>query len=280
VAYNDGPFAGPLLVDALMVPMRNMVLTVADGHRHDGTAGSGVRIDAGGGVGADVIFADLGAFHIEWFEISNFHDGFDGIQFDAGASQESTAANLLVHDFSGGTGVGIRINHDTMVWNTIVYDGVGYGIRVGAAVGTIQNCTIYDMSLDGVRGNTGSTVDIRNTISVGNTAYDFDLRNIITHFGTNMFSTTNTFTPGDHQGYNRSPPSDLENLFLSVISGLEDLHLEPTGHRAGNWCTTLSIDFTDDIDGETRSETFDMGADEAITGIATHNILTWQEVEP
>jgi hypothetical protein len=257
-----------------------MVLTVAQGQRHDGTADTGVRIDAGGGLGTDVVFSDLGAFHIEWFEISNWHDGFDGIEFASGSPMVSTAAYLLIHDFGDASGVGMRIGHDATVWNTIIYDGVGYGIRVATAVGTIQNCTIYGMSLNGVRGNIGSTVDIRNTISVGNALDDFDLRNLITHFGTNMFSTTNTFDPLAYQGYNKSPPSDLENLFISIVPGLEDLHLELTGHKAGNWCTTLSIDFTDDIDGETRSETFDMGADEAITGIATHNILTWQEVEP
>ncbi|MHC4141150.1 MAG: hypothetical protein ACYSUF_04445 [Planctomycetota bacterium] len=77
-----------------------------------------------------------------------------------------------------------------------------------------------------------------------------------------------------------SPPSNLDSLFVSIFPGAEDLHLEASGHRAGNRGTSLSIDFTNDIDNETRIISYDLGADEAIPGVATAIVLTWQEIEP
>jgi hypothetical protein len=77
-----------------------------------------------------------------------------------------------------------------------------------------------------------------------------------------------------------SPPSNLDSLVVSIFPGAEDLHLEASSHRAGNRGTSLSVDFTDDIDAETRIGSYDLGADEAISGVATPLVLTWQEVEP
>jgi hypothetical protein len=201
----------------------------------------------------------------------------------ANSTDHDTAQLTLTSSVNGSVHViAVAPREDTISTLSPEYTEIvtgAYGIRVVTAVGTIQNCTIHGMSLNGVRGNIGSTVDIRNTISVGNTLDDFDLRNIVTYFGTNMFSTTNNFDPLSHEGYNRPPPSDLEDLFLSIFPGSEDLNLEPGGHKAGNWATDIAA-FTDDIDGVTRIDSRDIGADEAIAGVATPNVLAWEEVEP
>ena len=54
------------------------------------------------------------------------------------------------------------------------------------------------------------------------------------------------------------------------------------GHYAGNKGLDLSSDFTDDIDGGTRTGTWDMGADEGVPGIdpLPPKILAWDEVKP
>ena len=127
-------------------------------------------------------------------------------------------------------------------------------------------------------GSIGSTVSITNTISLGS-ATDFTLIGTVTSFGNNMFSTTFGFDPAIYTG-NQSPPADLEDLFISIGLGFEDLHLEPTGHTAGNRGLDLSIDFTDDIDGATRTGTWDIGADEAIPGTDKPRIIRWTEVDP
>ncbi len=60
-----------------------------------------------------------------------------------------------------------------------------------------------------------------------------------------------------HSAWYRS----TSNNFVSTSSGYEDLHLKE-GADAINVGASLSGTFTDDIDGETRSGTWDMGADE------------------
>jgi len=60
-----------------------------------------------------------------------------------------------------------------------------------------------------------------------------------------------------HSAWYRS----ASNNFVSTTGGSEDLHLK-AGADAINVGTSLSGTFTDDIDGETRSGTWDMGVDE------------------
>ena len=128
---------------------------------------------------------------------------------------------------------------------------------------------------------------VRNTISVDHGTLDMYIETgggaTISYFGYNMFRTHGGgFDPDDiaYAGNNQWPPINLEYLFADLSTN--DLHLETLGHRAGNTGLDLSSDFADDIDGETRSVTWDMGADEARTGtdLATPKIMAWQEVAP
>ena len=97
-----------------------------------------------------------------------------------------------------------------------------------------------------------------------------------------MFSTSKVwgFDPADYQGNNQPPPADLDDLFLSITPLFENLHLEPSGHTAGNKGLDLSSAFGDDIDGVTRIPDWDIGADEAIAGTAKPKIVGWREVDP
>jgi hypothetical protein len=70
-------------------------------------------------------------------------------------------------------------------------------------------------------------------------------------------------------------------MFVSLAG--EDYHLKTSGHKAGNSGTDLSASFTDDVDGATRSQAWDMGADEAVSGTTptgSKRIASWREVEP
>ncbi len=53
-------------------------------------------------------------------------------------------------------------------------------------------------------------------------------------------------------------------------------------HRPPAAGLDLSASFTGDIDGETRTVTWDMGADEAVTGTAKlrPKVVSWRETEP
>ena len=51
-----------------------------------------------------------------------------------------------------------------------------YDLQVTPTFVTVENCTIFGMLDDAVRGiNAGTSVVIRNTIAVGNGSQDFDL---------------------------------------------------------------------------------------------------------
>ncbi|MCH8005435.1 MAG: right-handed parallel beta-helix repeat-containing protein [Planctomycetes bacterium] len=285
VCYNDAtPFTSGVVIDGSTTDADHyLTLTVAEGQRHDGTAGSGARIDAGGGFGVAPIYIQNQYTRVEWLEVFGFNDGMAAVKthIDANGAYP-TIENMIMHDYTGGyPGAGVSVNAaGATVRNCIIYDGSPFGIYVGNSPSgaVIQNCTIYDTGIDGLVGSIGSTVSITNTISLGS-GTDVTLIGSVTAFGNNMFSTTFGFDPAIYTG-NQSPPADLENLFISIGLGFEDLHLEPTGHTAGNRGLDLSIDFTDDIDGATRTGTWDIGADEAILGTAKPRIVRWEEVDP
>ncbi len=285
VCYNDNnvAFTSPLLISGSTTDADHYItLTVAAGQRHNGTAGSGARIDAGGGFGVAPIYIQNQYTRVEWLEVFGFNDGKAAVKthIDANGAYP-TIENMIMHDYTGGyPGAGVSVNAaGAAVRNCIIYDGSPFGIYVGNSPSgaVIQNCTIYNTGTDGLAGNTGSTVSITNTISLGS-VIDFALMGNVS-FANNMFSTTFGFDPAIYTG-NQSPPADLEDLFISMVWGFEDLHLEPTGHMAGNRGLDLSIDFTDDIDGATRTGPWDIGADEAIPGTAKPRIIRWTEVDP
>jgi len=271
VCYNDAtPFTSGVVIDGSTTDADHyLTLTVAEGQRHDGTAGSGARIDAGGGFGVHAIWVMSPYTTIRWLEITDFNDGKVGVMVTSSANGV-TVENMVIHNYKTGfPGAGVSVfAAGTAVRNCIIYDGYPFGIYIegtppGEAI--IDNCTIYDTGLYGPVGIAGSTVGITNTISLGS-GTDVTMAGSVTAFGYNMFETTSGFDPNGFEGNNQCPPIGLENLFISITPTAEDLHLEPTGHTAGNTGLDLSSVFTDDIDAETRTGVWDIGADEAISG--------------
>jgi hypothetical protein len=125
----------------------------------------------------------------------------------------------------------------------------------------------------------GNNLTMRNCIAVGSFV-DVDLAGTVDYFGYNMYDQWSGQDPTGFNGYLQSPPGDLEDLFLSIASP-EDLHLEPSGHTAGNNGLDLSSNYTIDIDNDTRTDAWDLGADEAIPGGSTGiRVIQWREVAP
>ncbi len=269
VCYNDGPFTSGIVInDSTTDANRYMMLTVAEGHRHNGLAGTGARLDAGGGLSTRPIVLQDQYTRLEWIELFNWLDNTAGIYVDVNPADESAdnsiLTNLLLHDFTAGSlqAAITVLGSNTTVQNTIVYDGDGKGIAIYGAGAIIENCTVYGITGDGVKLVSGNSGSFRNTVSVGNTTADFNLAGTIDYFGYNMFSTTTGFDPNSFQGNNQAPPADLNDLFFSIAPGSENLHLEDGGHNAVDTGLDLSGSFTSDIDGEIRSAPWDMGADE------------------
>ncbi len=127
----------------------------------------------------------------------------------------------------------VRVAPDSIpIRNCFTDRGTTYAARIestGSAM--IENCTFWGSSGGGygVYGSASCTVGVRNG---------------------------GGFVPGSYAGNNQLPPAKLRYLFST------DLHIKPSGNYAGNNGLDLSSDFTDDIDGQTRSGTWDIGADE------------------
>jgi hypothetical protein len=78
-----------------------MKLTVADGHRHTGVAGTGVSVNAIG-VSGDVFALEDEYTVIEWLELRNFDGGLNTDGFvvdDVNPGTGSLLQNLIIHEY-------------------------------------------------------------------------------------------------------------------------------------------------------------------------------------
>jgi hypothetical protein len=265
VAYNDAtPFAaGVTIQDSTTDADHYMKLTVAEGQRHDGTAGTGARIDAQGGVGDYIVQLRDDYSVLEWLEITDFQDDKGAVMTWDG--QDVALNHLLIHDFDS-LAAAIEMYHGGTIRNSIIYDGdsgLFFNMSAEGQTGVAENCTIKTLWY-GVKSWPGAyPVEIRNTIVAGANSAHFDLQNdTIDYFGYNMFDPAkiNGFAlPQD--GGHQVLPANLDDLFLSITPGSEDFHLEEAGHSAMDTGLNLSADFVMDIDGQTRIAPWDIGAD-------------------
>jgi hypothetical protein len=257
VAYNDAPFTMIVIIEANVVDATHyMTLTVEEGQRHDGTAGSGVVIDPNNLAGGFRASNDYTVF--EWFEITR--TGGDNGRPAVGVENASNVvlSNLLIHDYvTGFSAFGIKgsDNSNFTVHNCIIYNGQSSGIRLNqaTAVATVENCTVYGITGNGITQDAG-TLTVTNSISMGNTGSDF----------VGGTQSNNMSDDGTASGSGSIPNGNPSTQFVNVAVGDTtnwDLHLI-AGSDAIDAGTPLS--FSDDIDGDTRpiGGGWDMGADE------------------
>jgi hypothetical protein len=262
VCYNDGAFTSDPGVDTLEIDGSHtsseyfMQLTVAEGQRHNGTAGSGAAID---GESADRhgMYVRDNYTRVDWLELTG-HGGGDGVaSVMVRDAQDVILENLLVHDFSDAYSVsGIRLsdNHDgALVRNCMIFNGDRgiYGSQPGTV--TIENCTIYGMESVGVY-ESDSTFTVVNTISMDSQSDDFRVSRVSQEC--NLSSDSTADGTGSITGMTAS------QQFVSVTAGSENLHL--VGNSAAvDSGKDLSPRFDTDIDGDIRpANAWDIGADE------------------
>ncbi|MHC4545949.1 MAG: right-handed parallel beta-helix repeat-containing protein, partial [Planctomycetota bacterium] len=196
-----------------------MHLTVAEGQRHNGIAGTGVVVDGQGGVGTHLFNIRDPYTRLEWLEITNIYDNLgQPITTDNPPDADgSLIAHILLHDYSSNIR-GINIYSSVTVRNCILYDG-DFGIRMyeDFVTVTMDNNTVYNMSGDGFSIRQTATAIMRNNISVGCGGQDFDIEsgiNVDPSSGNNLYSTVDA---GIHPGTNnQSPPASLDDLFISI----------------------------------------------------------------
>lgn len=254
------------------------VLSVAKKSRHRGVAGTGVVISpttAGHGITVAENFAI-----IEWVEVTdwstNVGGSYDGIHIAAGGV---LIQNVLVHDDGHGSiensdAGGIQLETDygsASVRNSIVYGTARNGIAihdVDFAFLRIENTTIYrcveednSASEYGCVGLTGdfNQITATNVIAMDSGGSDFKVgfSSKSEFYDCNNNLSSDSTAPGATSIHGETASS----IFVSTTLGLEDLHVNP-GTAAVDNAWNLSEWFADDIDGEPRGSTWDIGADE------------------
>ena len=294
IAYNDGPFTTGVNVaswttDSVRYPM----LVPAAGHRHNGTAGTGVVLD---GVDTDQgIRASTSFTVIDGFEFRRNRGGSGAASVVVqNSAYDVILRNLLIHEYfdaaNSVSGIRGQADSDYMVQNTIIYDGDVAGLRNNAATahGIVENVTIYDMDEWGVLGTAGPLI-VRNTISMGNPSGDFS--GTMTQ-GYNLSSDLTAVGSGAQTGL------AAVDQFLSITPGAENLHLKAGSAAIDMAYSAYMPQYWTDVDGASRLFTpvpqagtpgpWDIGADEfgattavklvsfAAQGLDSAVELTWQ----
>lgn len=144
--------------------------------------------------------------------------------------------------------------------NTVIYGNtVGGAVATAASTAcvlTAENCTVIGVTNGIQDAAAAATLVGRNTYAAGTTAFS-------------AMTTMTTCASSDTTG-----SAGLQNVahstanFTNVTAGSEDYHLV-TGSALIDVGTDLSGSFTTDIDGATRSGTWDIGADEFVTAGGT-----------
>jgi hypothetical protein len=276
VVYNDGVYtlSAPFIISGSTTdPTHSITLTADPGNRHNGTAGTGIRIN-GNAAGNEVQIIDDNVT-LEWLEIYNVKapGTLAVIRVIGPAAHNVLLQNLLVHDFFDAVNqmTGIRLSGNAgktvTVRNTAVWDGDSEGISADeyADTLTVENCTVdwmHDASAAGIQTQL-SMVIVKNAI-VTNSGTSFKQN------GGFMSGANNTSSDATAATFFTSAQTGVAAaaLFVSPDVAAADLHL-----KSGAVAIDTGMDLTSsyafaslamDIDGQKRpaGAAWDRGADE------------------
>lgn len=289
--YNDSPFDEGVTVDGgATVGLNSVKLSVAVGHRHDGTAGTGARM---------VCTADRKYQHsrfavLEWLEFDfNGFGNNQAIEVASGANG-SRLQRLLVHDWarvSNTTGhhrVVFVNSSPTVIQNCIGYDAQLSNTSSGTLVmfrtenSTNQQAqfhnTAYKVRLNGGSGfaggvSIGNNNPCRNNIGADVSGTASGTHRDVHYGGTSGLRNNNLSTDDsadDVAGSGFIINATLADLFVSTVDGAEDLHLKTGSPAIDAGMDLMSMSMVEveiDIDGRDRDaegDTWDIGADEYV----------------
>jgi len=171
---------------------------------------------------------------------------------------------------SGDTNRGIYIGGDSTsarnikCWNTLIYDCGYKGIIDNGHPHNSYwyNITVKDCDSRGFNvWATDGSVIVKNCLSDGNGDYDFRVNASYT----TLYNCASSDGTADDYG---GSGNRINQTFTFIDEANDNFHLAPNDTCARNYGTDLSSDpnlaFNDDIDGETRTGTWDIGADEEV----------------
>jgi len=228
-------------------------------NRHDGTAESGFFINCSGN--SYVFVFRVGNVIVEGLEIQQPAKPSYGVLYMTSNSLHNTFRYMIIHNVGG-----IVYNGGgSTIENSIFYDFGSSGYSV-VRFDKVRSCTVYANGC----GSYSNQIIVRDA-----ECYNVLLYNSNSGTGYHDFySCTGDYNIGSDAyvpGTNSQQSKTLNDIkFVSTTSGSEDLHIQSTS-CAVDTGTDLSSYFTDDIDGDTRSGTWDIGADEYVSGAPSNN---------
>lgn len=309
--YDDSAFDESVTINASASNVVAIELTVAAGHRHDGTAGTGARISRTASSEGILTWALAATPSIvSWLELTRSGASAfgGGVSMNiTGSAALARASHLLVHSMSTSTSnniySGIFFTVSSFVQgvavNNVLYDlkntkadssGSGSALSAGgrAASSAYHNNTIHGCGIFGASA-TGNFVGLDAT----NNANLALRNNLVTNSTNNGSGTVADFDAETNPTYSHNASSDATasgtgsltsittaNQYVSTVVGSEDLHLK-TGSDCINAGTDLGTTPTGvnlDIDGYDRDATgvvWDIGADEFVEAYLAAYGTSW-----
>lgn len=269
--YNDGVMSDTVTIAGWTTDAtRYIKIYTPESERHDGTLGTGFRLD--GGSSGNVVYTTVPNVWIEGLSIKTTASGNYCIYPYLGYNADVEWIRIS-HNICDGNGINIGVNggnvqHISYVRNNFLIGGI-YGFRWGAnsasILGYFYSNSLYGYGYDGfgLTYNQGNAI-IKNCIAVDCTA---DFRNSGYAHADSEFNGSSAGS-GDAD---EAPGNDCiysmvdTDTFVDVSGGAEDLHTKDVSSPQFQAGTDLTLDanlpFNDDIDGVERGSPWDMGAD-------------------
>lgn len=246
--YNDWPGG---LVDNCTVAgwttdsTRDITITVLAGHRHNGVLGDGFYMTTASSWAACIRFEEVGT--VEWIDAR--HTGGQGYGLrGSGSSLDIAFKNCFAAGPHGGFAA---LNSEHVLINCIAYDsGDGFtSSNYGKTL--LQNCGAFDCTTG---FNFIHWATAQNCVAFGNTT---------------GFGSTGTWGYGGslvtHNASSDSTEPGVNPITTDIVSGdfsdetANDWSVSGAGSALYDAGYDLSAEFTDDIAGNARGATFDVG---------------------
>jgi hypothetical protein len=269
--YNDWPSTG--LADKLTIAgsttssTHYIVVYAPSGQRHAGTL-----TNSGGNYTGFALKPTSGPI----ITVSNTYTIIEGLILDgmggtyiSGLAMSYSTGNYLIFRNSiiyrtGHTSIayvgfsGADYSFSTQYNNLYIQSAVSVsGVQNAGKYAKIYNCSVYGGYINGGT-STSNVTDVRNTLVYYSSGNDYTNRFNLSN-STNNAGSDNT-TPGGSALINQDVATNYH--FTNVTYGnSQDFHITSDSDLI-NAGTDMSGTYTDDIDFTTRTDTFDIGADE------------------
>jgi hypothetical protein len=304
--HNDSIFRESVTINGGgTVGLASIKLSVHSGSRHDGTAGTGARMQPWSTPYATgIVNIACDNVTVEWLEINgeSATDEYDyamwGINVLSGADQNIYIRNNIIHDMHPELGqtFGIRLvsgRTSCYVMNNFIYNIIDPNVNpnagstggiVGARAGDEIYCnTVFNLSSEAPVSSWGISISDSSAIVSNNICLD------VVSGGSNYgcfgpgtitASAASDYNLGtdDYTVWGDNSLTDLDgvtaaNTIVDTTSGSEDLHLKSGSYAidAGEDLGTTPSGVEIDIDGRNRhtaGDTWDIGADETVVSIS------------